>query len=92
MIVLQKIGIDEILIDWKDIHKNTQHGMALYYNVSKVNIIDVIDIPSVFEALSIILEMEKEILLLVILYCMSGFLGSFIDDFIGPTALAERVL
>ena len=27
--------IDEILDDWKDIHKNTQHGLALCYNVSK---------------------------------------------------------
>ena len=39
--------IDEILEDWKDIHKNTQRGLALCYNVSKVNIIKV-DIPSVF--------------------------------------------
>ena len=38
--------IDEILDNWKDIHKNTQHGLALCYNVSKVNIIEVIEIPS----------------------------------------------
>ena len=30
--------IDEILDDWKDIHKNTEHGLALCYNESKVNI------------------------------------------------------
>ena len=29
--------IDEILDDWKDIHKNTRHGLALCYNVAKVN-------------------------------------------------------
>ena len=38
--------IDKILDDWKDIHKNT-HGLALCYNVSKVNIIEVIEVPSV---------------------------------------------
>ena len=32
---------DEILDYWKDIHKNTEHGLALSYNVSKVNIIEV---------------------------------------------------
>ena len=40
--------IDEILDDWKDTHENTQHGLALCYNMSKVNMIEVIDIPSVF--------------------------------------------
>ena len=25
--------IDEILDNWKDIHKNTQQGLALYYNI-----------------------------------------------------------
>ena len=45
----------------EDIHKNTQHGLALCYNMSKVNIMDVIDIPSVLEILPIVLEIEKEI-------------------------------
>ena len=40
--------INDILDDWKDIHKNTQHGLALCYNVSKVNNIEVIEIASVF--------------------------------------------
>ena len=30
--------VDEMLDDWKDIHKNTQHDLAQCYNVSKVNI------------------------------------------------------
>ena len=28
--------IDEILDNWKDIHKTTQHGLALCYSVRKV--------------------------------------------------------
>ena len=31
--------IDEILDGWKDIHKYTQHGLALCYNINQVNII-----------------------------------------------------
>ena len=38
--------INDILDDWKDIYKNTQHGLALCYNMSKVNIIEVIEIYS----------------------------------------------
>ena len=34
--------IDEILDDWKDIHKNTHHGLALCHNMNKVNITEVI--------------------------------------------------
>ena len=74
--------IDEILDDWKDIYKNTEHGLALCYNVIKINIIEVIEIPSVLEVLPIVLEIQKETILLVIVYRMPGFLGYFIDDFI----------
>ena len=71
--------IDEILHDWKDIHKNAEHGLALCYNVSKVNI-EVIEIPSVFEVLPIVLEIERGTILLLIVYHMPGPLDSFIDD------------
>ena len=73
--------INDILDDWKDIHKNTQHGLALCYNVSKVNIIEVIEIASVLEVLPIVLEIEKETILLIIVYRMPDPLGSLIDYF-----------
>ena len=47
----------------------------------KVNI-EVIKIPSALEVLPVVLEIEKETFLLVIVYCVSGRLGSFVDDFI----------
>ena len=74
--------IDEILDDWEDIHRTTQHGLALCYNMIKVNITEVIEILIVLEVLLIMLEIEKETILLVIVHCMPGHLGSFIDDFI----------
>ena len=58
--------IDEILDDWKDIHKNIQHSLALCYNVSKVNITEVIETPSVLGVLPIVPGIEKETILLVI--------------------------
>ena len=42
----------------------------------------IIDIPSVLEVLSVVLEVERETLLLIIMYRMPGSLGTFIDDFI----------
>ena len=63
-------------------HKNTDHGLALCYNVNKVNIIEVTEIPSVLEVLPIVLEIKKETILLVIVYRMRGPLGFFIGDFI----------
>ena len=77
LICFTETNMNEILEDWKDINKNTQHGLALCYNVSKVNIIEVIEIPSVLEVLPIVLEIEKETTLLVIVYCIPGPLGSF---------------
>ena len=74
--------ICEVLDDWKDIHNNTQHGLALYYKVSKVNIIEVIDIPSTIEIFQIVLEIKKETFLLVMLSWAPGPVGSFIDQFI----------
>ena len=62
-------------------HKNTDHGLALCYNVNKVNIVEVIEIPSALEVLPIVLEIEKETILLVIVYRMRGPLGFFIGDF-----------
>ena len=74
--------IDEVLDDWKDIHKNTQHGLALCCKVCKVNIIKVIDILSTIEILPIVLEINKETFLLVMVYQAPGPIGSFIDKFI----------
>ena len=74
--------INDILDDWKDIHKNTQYGLALCYNMSKVNTTEVIETPSVLEVSPAVLEIEMETFLLLIVYHMPDPLGSFIDDFI----------
>ena len=42
----------------------------------------VIDIPSVLELLPVVLEIKKETLLLVIVYCIRCPLSTFSDEFI----------
>ena len=80
MIVLQ--NIDEILNGWKGVHKNVQHGLTLWCKVRKMNTIEIIDIPSVLEKLSVVLEIEMETISLVVVYRMPGPLSTFIDDLI----------
>ena len=57
------------------------HLVTQSYKVSKVNIIEVIDIPSIIEILPIVLEVNKETFLLVIMCHGPGPVGSFIDNF-----------
>ena len=63
MTVLQNILMKSLMV-----HKNVHHGLALCYNVNKVKIIEVIEIPSVLEVLPIVLEIENKAILLVIVY------------------------
>ena len=42
----------------------------------------IIDIPNVLDVLPVVLEIEEDTLLLVVVYCMSGPLGTLIDHFI----------
>ena len=42
----------------------------------------IIDVPSVLDVLLVFLEIEKDILLFVIVYCIPSRLGTVIDDFI----------
>ena len=73
--------INEVLDDLKNIHKNTQHSLALCYKVSKVNITEVVGVPSIIEILPIVLEINKETFLLAIVRHAPSPVGSFIDDF-----------
>ena len=60
------------------------HGFAecsFFLNIWQFGMI-IVDIPSVLDVLLVVLEIEKEMLLLVIVYCMAGPLGTLIDDFI----------
>ena len=50
--------------------------------MSKVNVIEVLDIPSTIEILPVVLEINKETFLFLILYQAPGPVGSFIDEYI----------
>ena len=67
--------IDGILDDWKDIHKNTQYGLAQCYNGNKVNIVEVIEVPSVLQVCQLYWKKKRRLLLLVIVYCQGQIQG-----------------
>ena len=65
-----------------NIHKQTQHGLALCYNVSKVKIILEFQTTHSLEMLPVLVEIEQEHVLVVVVYRAPGPLGTFIDDLI----------
>ena len=74
--------IEQYAEGWTDIHKQTQHGLALCYNVSKVKIILEFQTTHSLEMLPVLVEIEKELVLIVLLYRAPGPLGTFINDLI----------
>ena len=60
MIVLQNILMKSRMIGKAPIRI---HNMAWFYMQRKVNIIEVIEIPSVLDVLPVVLEIEKETIL-----------------------------
>ena len=67
---------------WTAIHKITQHGLAICYNVSKVNIIEEFQTTHALEMLPVLVDIDNERILVVLVYCVPGPLGTFINDLI----------
>ena len=58
--------ISEYLPIWKNIHKPTEHGLAIGYNTSRVTIESIPNVTSDFENLSVIMEIESKFVPLVL--------------------------
>ena len=68
---------------WTDIHKQTiHHGLAICYNESKVNVIEVYETTHALEMLPVLVEIENERVLVVVVYRAPDPLGTFITNFI----------
>ena len=74
--------IDEYLSGWKDIHNHIQHGLAICYNVSEVNIIEEFQTVHALEMLAVLVEIENERVLVVLVYRAPGPLRTFMNDLI----------
>ena len=60
--------ISENLPYWKNIHKPTEHGLAICNNTSRVTIESIANVTSDFEILSVVMEIESKLILLVVVY------------------------
>ena len=74
--------INEFEVGWIDIHKRTEHGLAICYNASKVSIIEEIQTSNALEILPVLIEIENERVLLVLVYRKPGPLGNFIYELV----------
>ena len=60
--------ISEYLPTWKNIHKPTEHGLAICNNRTRVTIESIANVTSDFEILSVVMEIESKFVLLVVVY------------------------
>ena len=58
--------ISEYLPTWKNIHKPTEHDLTIWYDTSRVTIESIPNETSDFEILSVVMEIESKIVLLVL--------------------------
>jgi len=65
-------NIEMYMEGWADIHKKTNHGLAICYNASKVRIIQEFETRNTLEILPVVIEIENEHVLLVLVYRTPG--------------------
>ena len=52
--------IIEYVPTWKNIHKSTEHGLAVCYDTSRVTIESIPNVTSDFEILSVVMEIQSK--------------------------------
>ena len=76
-------SIEQYVGGWKDLHKRTNHGLAICYNAQKVRIIQEFPSSNELQMLPVLIKMEDEFLLLVVVYRPpSEPIGNFIQNLI----------
>ena len=66
--------------EWLDLHKPTEHGLAICYNTRHVKVIKEFDVVSQLEMLPVLLEVDKEQVLLILVY-RTGPVRNFVAEF-----------
>ena len=66
--------------EWSDLHKPTEHGLAICYNTKHVKVLKEYDVVSQLEMLPVLLEINEEQALLILVY-QTGPLHNFVADF-----------
>ena len=60
--------ISEYRSTWKNIHKSTEHVLAIYYDTSRVTIESIPNVTPDFGILSVVMEIESKFVFLVLVY------------------------
>lgn len=61
-------NIEEYQLGWKSIHRNTEHGLAICYDTSRVEIVKTFTTPGELQVLPVLLKIDDELVFLVLLY------------------------
>ena len=60
--------LEELEDNWKDIHKPTEHGLAICYNTNKVKFINQLEGFDQIEILPVLFEIDQEQILIILVY------------------------
>ena len=66
--------------NWVNVHKHTQHGLAICYNKNHVDFIEEVPSSEHIENLCVIVELQGERILLVLIYRPPGTIGTFVQQ------------
>ena len=72
--------IKTYLSGWDDIHYSVGHGLAICFNTTKVKVIKRYNYIGALEILPVLLEINKEIIFLVVVYRRPGPIGNFVEN------------
>ena len=74
--------IEDYQQGWENIHKPTEHGLAICYDTSKVKIVRQFTTTGALQLLPVLMKIENELLLLVLVYRPPRPIGTFVYELI----------
>ena len=72
---------------WNDIHKITDHGLAICYNINKIQFVKEFPTTVAIEIMAVLLQHENEHILVVLVYRPPGAIGAFVASLIAELRL-----
>ena len=75
-------NIEDYQPGWANIHKPTEHGLAICYDTSKVELVEEFHSDNGLQLLPILIKVEDEHILLILVYRPPGPIDTFIQELI----------
>ena len=84
-------NIEDYQHGWANIHKLTEHGLAICYDTTKVEIVQVFTTDDRLQLLPVLLKIEDDLVFLVLVYRPPRPIGSFVDELIQELSMHAAI-